>query len=474
MHLPPPLPSRRYLALLGLVSILASGCGQRDPALRDAEAGSADEELEPEEEPEPEEDNPDEGVPARSARRSPPDPRRRATLDELPGDLGSGRSDASVEVFALVHLSAASPRPSLHAALRLATRASPERLHVVFRPRLDLTDVGGLHLARIFYALPDDGARRRWLGEILGVSADPWRSAAHRGGGLLPLQARANTPDVDRLLAEALREQVRLGVTDRDVAYVNGKPMEPFPGEQALLFAARREHKRLSARPDRRYAQAEDIGPRVLPPLPTAPSATDRPPVDAEDALRLDLVLFLDARDPHSRRLGRHLSGFLRDSPLASTTRLRVAAYPLERHAGAFEAAALSFCAQGVAPAEQVLDAFVGDLYDRPDVRADGVCDALHLDEPGCERLASCASDRLTADAILAERGSAREAGVRGPPALFLEGRRIVARGLPFSRPFLEGVLLGYYQRDWTLPAESRLGASTAPDRDVSPDGRLQ
>jgi hypothetical protein len=59
---------------------------------------------------------------------------------------------------------------------------------------------------------------------------------------------------------------------------------------------------------------------------------------------------------------------------------------------------------------------------------------------------------------VLAERAAARQAGVRGPPAVFLGGRRLLPRSRGFSRPFLEEVIVSYYQRTWVLPEGSRLG----------------
>jgi|GEM_PF-5405827 len=404
-------------------------------------------------------------------RRVADDPRRRATVEVLPGDLVSGAVGAPVTVVGLLRLSPGSASPGLHALVRLALRADAEGLLVVFRPRLAALDATDLRLARLFHALPDDAARRRWLGELLGASADPWRSAERLAApGVSPVE-RGDGAEVDGRLLATLREQLRLGVDGADVVFVNGQRLDPAPGEGDLLFATRREAQRLQKAERARaedpgsappaMGQAEEIGPRSLP-VPAA----DRAPG------RLDVVAFVDFRDPHSRRLARHLDELLKTSPQAVHVRLRLAAFPLERHAGAAEAAAMARCALEHAEAPRVLAAFFGDPYDRPDVRPEGLCDALHLSTPACDAVRACATLPATAEAVLAERAAARRAGVQGPPALFIEGRRVAPRGRAFSRAFLEEVLLSYYLKSWTLPPDGRLAAVPWPGTSQAPDRR--
>lgn len=402
--------------------------------------------------------------------RAPADPRRRATPEVLPGDLVAGPGDAPVTVVALLRLAAGRENPALHAVVRLAGRGTEQRLRVVFRPRLTGMDPADLRLARVFHALPDDAARLKWMSELLGSPADPWRDAARLAGpGAFPVQ-RADAPEIDGRLTAALREQARLAV-DGDVVFVNGQRLEPAPSEADLVYAARRETQRLEkaaaaraeegTEPPRVLGQAEEVGPRAL--AAAAAIATDD---------RLDLVAFVDFRDPHSRRLARHLGLFLRESPLAARLRLRLAAFPLDRHAGAAEAAAVARCALTHVEAAHVLATFFGDPYDRADVRPEGLCDALHLPATSCSAITACAVLPSTAEAVLAERATARAAGVQGPPALFLEGRRVAPRGRGFSRAFLEQVLLGYYLRTWTLPPDGRLGAVPWPSAPDVPDRR--
>jgi len=389
----------------------------------------------------------------------------------LEGDLVVGAAGAPVTLIALVRLSECGDGSVAPALLRLAGRADAEGVRVVLRPRVPPSAPTDVRLARLFHALPDDGARLRWLAELAGEGASPERAAlrfAVRGG----LVERGNAPGTDRRLIAALHEQVRLQVRNRDVVFVNGQRLEPAPDEARLLQALQGEARRAArgagrvtsppgspsregegsaGGPDERPGegasrrrQAEEIGPRTL-----------EVPVRADG--RLDLALFVDWRDPHSKRVAGHVAQLLRDSELAELLHVRLRTLALDRHPEALPVGALARClAEHVAP-DRLLAALFGERYQRPDAPAQALCDALVLPVATCAWMTGCAALAGTAAAVSAEGDEARRAGAHAPPALFLEGRRIVPQGRGFSRAFLEDVLLGYHLRTWTLPPDGRL-----------------
>lgn len=369
---------------------------------------------------------------------------RRYQPDVLPGDLAAGPTDAPVTVVALVRLPDGAAAPLVGALLRLAARADDENVRVLVRPRVDETDGADVRRARLFFALPDDRARLRWLGELLGAGADAWR-AAERLAPRATLVQRGNDTTVDRRLEAVLQEQLRLQVGPRDAVYVNGLRLDADAGEGELRLALG-QAQRTAREEGGRVRQAEEIGPRRL------PGATPAGPEGA-----LDLTLFVDWRDPHSRRLAGHVVALLDGSELADRLRVRLATLALERHPDALTLGALARCLSGwVAPA-RVLEAFYGDAYQRADVSPDALCDALALPVATCAWMKGCSALPSTASGVLAEGAEARAAGADAPPALFLDGRRVVPHGRGFSRAFLEDVLLGYHLRTWTLPPDGRL-----------------
>jgi hypothetical protein len=404
-----------------------------------------------------------------------PLPRQRRNRP-IPASLDWVKGSSRAAVTLVAHVDRRNPADGrvFYALTRLSRALPAEDLRVVLKPFVKDLESQSVREARMIATLrPEDRVALLDWSYVHGEQATPQAfeaEAIRLAGGRDELAKVGDGPEVEGYLVTLLRDQYRVGIKESPAVFLNGTRVDASRSEKDLEFLVRREMadvrallaKEPAGRADpyrhvlRRYKSADLIGDEAVPfpieSLALSGVAEGRVPT---------VVFFLDFQCPYSRQM-MLLLGTVAEA-VKGGFRVAYANFPMESHPQARDMAAAVICADQQHAFMKAVRYLYGTAFERQAFDVGALC----LDAPvnDCAELSRCMQSKVTQQRIDAEIKLGRAADVAGPPALFIDGRKITPQRQGFSTELVAEVLTGFFLRDWTLPAASRVNPPPEPPR---------